>query len=217
LQGQNERLAIYTSPNFGSDDENTYRRVCDFISSRSSPTESLQQHIHCIWYCVASEEERPVSKLEAKFFGGELTLVAPHVPVVLLFTKYDDFVGQVQLDWSHNAQECGLSKVAVTHILNDLSAKRFEKTIKKRWDAVLLDEKGRYKGRHVPRVCVASGSDPDDDDSSFEKLATTTLECLRELKEWHVKLAFAAAQRNSATISTRCRLCPLPSSSISMR
>lgn len=206
LEGKNEHLAIYTSPNFGSDDETIYRRVCDFISSRDDETRPLDQRVHCIWYCVASEEERPVSRLEARFFGSELASVAPHVPVIIAFTKFDDFISKVQLNWSKDAQERGLSKVAVRHILKDLTAKRFEKVIGKRWDEVLLDTKGRSKGRVVPRVCVASGTDPDDDDSSFEALVTTTLESLREWKDWHIKLAFAAAQRNSATISTQCKL-----------
>jgi len=206
LEGQNERLAIYTSPNFGTDDEAVYQRVCDFIAARSSESHPLQEHIHCIWYCVASEEERPVSHFETRFFNGGLATVAPHVPVVLLYTKYDEFVGQVQLDWSHDAQERGLSKVAVTHILRDLATNRFEKTIKKRWDAVLMDDRGRYKIQQVPRVCVASGSDPDVDDESFGALAMATLDSLHTWKDWHVKLAFAAAQRNSATISTRCEL-----------
>lgn len=210
LEGQNKRLAIYTSPNFQSDDEENYRRVCDFISSRDAETELLDKRIHCIWYCVAGEEERPVSRLEARFFGSELALVAPQVPIIIAFTKYDHFVSKVQLDWSKNAQERGLSKVAVTHILNDLTTKRFEKTIAKRWDKVLLDDKGRSKGRKVPRVCVASGDDPGSDDSSFEALATTTLDSLREWKDWHVKLAFAAAQRNSASISTQCEYSDLP-------
>jgi hypothetical protein len=204
LEGQNERLAIYTSPNFGSEDEGAYRRVCDFLASRSSESTDLPERIHCIWYCVASEEERAVSHLETRFFGGGLATVAPHVPMVLLYTKYDDFVSRVQMDWSHDAQQRGLSKVAVSHILKDLSTKRFEKSIKKRWDAVLLDDRGRYMVQPVARVCVASGSDPDGDDSSFEKLATATLDSLREWKDWNVKLAFAAAQRNSATISTQC-------------
>ncbi|KAK3339950.1 hypothetical protein B0T25DRAFT_560968 [Lasiosphaeria hispida] len=204
LEGKNGRLTVYTSPNFGSDDRATYQRVCDFLASRSSDTQQLQERIHCIWYCVASEEERLVSQQETRFFGGGLATVAPQVPVVLVFTKYDEFVGRVQLAWSRDAQERGLSKVALSYILRDLSTKRFYELIGKRWDDVLLDGQGRSRVRHVPRVCVSSGAvDGDDDDSSFEALAKVTLESLREWKERHVKLAFAAAQRSSVTISTR--------------
>ncbi|KAK1751306.1 hypothetical protein QBC47DRAFT_80661 [Echria macrotheca] len=203
LEGQNDRLTIYTSPNFGSDNEDIYRRVCNFISSRDDESRPLRERIHCIWYCVASEEERPISRLEARFFGEDIASVAPHVPVIMVFTKYDEFISKVQLDWSKDAQERGLSKVAVTHILNDLTAKRFSKTIGKRWDELMLDKSGRPKGKRVLRACVAGGTDPDDDESSFEALATTTLESLREWKEGYVRLVFAAAQRNSATISTK--------------
>ncbi|KAK0704593.1 hypothetical protein B0H67DRAFT_649023 [Lasiosphaeris hirsuta] len=204
LEGKNERLTVYTSLNFGSDDGAGYQRVCDFLATRSSDSLPLHERIHCIWYCAASEEERIVSRLETRFFGGGLASVAPQVPVVLVFTKYDEFVGRVQLEWSRGADEHGLSKVALTHILRELSTKRFHELIGKRWDDVLLDGQGRSRVRIVPRVCVASGAvDGSDDDSSFEALAKVTLESLREWKQKHVKLAFAAAQRSSATISTR--------------
>jgi hypothetical protein len=154
---------------------------------------------------VATEETRPISAHEKRFFGGNLASVALHVPALLVFTKYDEFVSQVQLTWSRDAEERGLSKLAVKHILKDLASKQFDQGIGKRWDEVLLDSKGRSRVGPIARVCVAGYATVEDDDSSFEDLATATLKSLGEWKEWHVKLAFAAAQRNSAAISTRCR------------
>ncbi|KAK0703879.1 hypothetical protein B0T26DRAFT_733121 [Lasiosphaeria miniovina] len=195
LQGQNERLAIYTSPNFGTDDEGVYSRVCDFLADNSAPP----SRVHCIWYCVASEEDRPVHALEERFFTRDLASLAAHTPLVLVFTKYDEFVSQVQLDWSRQADHRGLSKVAVSHILRDLTAKRFAKQIGKRWD----DVESRSLIKKIPRVCVASRSEVEDDglgSTSFYALATATLDNLRERS---VKTAFAAAQRNSASVATR--------------
>lgn len=57
--------------------------------------------------------------------------------MLLLFTKYDEFVSQVQMDWIKSAQEKGMSKVAVAHILRDLVHKRFEDTIGKKWGQLL--------------------------------------------------------------------------------
>ncbi|GAB1320905.1 hypothetical protein MFIFM68171_11115 [Madurella fahalii] len=190
LQGQNERLAIHTSPNFWADDERVYDRVHGFLVSRSTPSTKQEDRIHCIWYCVASEEQRPVGEVEKRFFNG-LGSFAPHVPLVLVFTKYDEFVSKVKLDWSRDAQEQGLSKVAVSHILRDLSSKKFEKQIGKKWDDVLNET--------IQRVCVSSG-DSEDDTRSFEELAGVTLAGLQHSS---VKFAFAAAQRNSAAISTQ--------------
>ncbi|KAK3301687.1 uncharacterized protein B0T15DRAFT_405023 [Chaetomium strumarium] len=191
LHGQNARLAIHACLNFGTADKANYDRVHAFLASRSAPTIKPEDRIHCVWYYVASEENRSVGELETRFFTGDLHAAAPYMPVVLVFTKYDEYVSQVKLEWSRNADEHGLSKVAVSHILRDLSSKKFEKEIGKKWDDVL-------NGR-IPRVCVSSGEDEDSARSS-EELAEATLACLRDK---NVKLAFAAAQRNSALISTR--------------
>lgn len=193
LAGQNERLAIHTSPNFSAGDEDIYHTVCDFLTKRSA-SPNLADHVHAIWYCVASQETREISALERKFFASDWIAVAHvhHVPIVLAFTKYDEFVSQVQMDWMRrSAGDSGLSKVAVGHILRDLSGKKFEKTIGDKWDDLL--------NRAIQRVCVSSG-DSDDDVRSFEALAEKTLASLRD---HDVKLAFAAAQRNSALISTQ--------------
>ncbi|KAK4187141.1 hypothetical protein QBC35DRAFT_464069 [Podospora australis] len=192
LEGQNERLAIHASPNFSSGDENIYHTVCDFLTERSS-SPNLADHVHVIWYCVASQQTREISSLEKKFFRGDWITVAHahHIPIILTFTKYDEFVSQVMMDWLRNSSgDSGLSKVAVGHILRDLSTKKFEKTIGSKWDS-LLD-------KVIQRVCVSSG-DSDDDLRSFEALAEKTLASLRDHE---VKVAFAAAQRNSAYIST---------------
>ena len=118
---------------------------------------------------------------------------APGVPLVIVFTKYDEFVSQVKLDWSQNPEERGLSKVAVSHILRDLSSEKFDQHIGRKWDGVLDGA--------IPRVRVSSGDDENDARSAGE-LAETTLASLRERS---VRYAFVAAQRNSAWISTRCK------------
>lgn len=220
LCGQNDRLTIFTSHNFSTGDEGIYARVLNFInqgggssdpshlqplSPRSLPPgPDLYNSVHCIWYCVACEEDRQVHPLEKRFFNQVAAgLIAPHIPVVLLFTKYDLFVNQVELDWSRDAQERGLSKVAVTHILRDLTQKRFDKTIGRRWKEEALS------GGSIPHVCVGSGQDVGDDDADvgdgdagFERVAVTTLENLRDR---NVKFAFATAQRNSAHIASMCK------------
>ena len=133
-----------------------------------------------------------MTELEKRFFSTGLHAAAPGVPLVLVFTKYEEFVSQVRLDWSRDTQERALSTVAVTHILRDLSSKKFERLVGKKWQEVL--------GGTTPRVCVSSGEN-EDDARSFEELTVRTLASLRDRS---VKFAFAAAQRNSALISTQC-------------
>ncbi|KAK4167731.1 hypothetical protein QBC43DRAFT_311341 [Cladorrhinum sp. PSN259] len=190
LLGQNSRLAIHASPNFFSGDEKVYESVLDFLKSRAAAPK-VQDHIHCIWYCVASEESRGVGELERRFFLNGLAQISPHVPVVLVFTKYEEFRAKVRLEWSKGADERGLSKIAVGHILRDLSGKRFEQDIAVKWDGLLSAQ--------IPRVCVSS-DDEDDENRSFEQLTLSTLATLRDK---NVRYAFAAAQRHSASISTQ--------------
>ncbi|KAK3994193.1 hypothetical protein QBC44DRAFT_322808 [Cladorrhinum sp. PSN332] len=190
LLGQNARLAVHASPNFLSGDEKVYEQVLDFLKIRSAAPKP-EDHIHCIWYCVASEESRGVGELERRFFLNGLAQISPHVPMVLVFTKYEEFMAKVALEWSKGANERGLSKVAVGHILRDLSGKRFEQSIATKWDGLL--------SAHIPRVCVSS-DDENDDNRSFEQLTLSTLATLRDK---NVRYAFAAAQRHSASISTQ--------------
>ncbi|KAK4662249.1 uncharacterized protein QC763_701300 [Podospora pseudopauciseta] len=192
LQGQNDRLAVHASPNFLNGDQKNYNRVLEFLSRRSASAD-YTEHVHMIWYCVStSEEDRGISDLEKHFFTQDITSV--HVPVVLVYTKYDEFVSRVMLEWMKGAgsTERGVSKVAVGHILKDISSKKFEEDIGRHWNMILPFS--------IPRVCVSSG-DEDDDIRSFQQLANSTLVSLKG--EADVKLAFATAQRSSPVISTQ--------------
>ncbi|KAK4650937.1 hypothetical protein QC762_701300 [Podospora pseudocomata] len=192
LQGQNDRLAVHASPNFLNGDQRNYNRVLEFLSRRSASAD-YTEHVHMIWYCVStSEEDRCISDLEKHFFTQDITSV--HVPVVLVYTKYDEFVSRVMLEWMKGAgsTERGVSKVAVGHILKDISSKKFEEDIGRHWNMILPFS--------IPRVCVSSG-DEDDDIRSFQQLANSTLASLKG--EADVKLAFATAQRSSPVISTQ--------------
>lgn len=195
LDGQNSRLIIHTSPNFGSGDEQAYTRVCDFLKARQSPS---ADRIHCIWYCVACDEDRGVHGLEADFLA-HLRSAADTPPAVLVFTKYEELVGRARLEWSRDERRSGAaSSVAVSHLIGDLASRRFEERIGGRWDGIV-------GGGRVARVCVASDDGGDGGvgggRSGFDTLTATTVAAL---KNWNAKLAFAAAQRNSPSISTQC-------------
>ncbi|KAK0663913.1 hypothetical protein QBC41DRAFT_328966 [Cercophora samala] len=192
LEGQNDRLAVHASPNFLNGDQQNYNRVLEFLAKRSASADHTE-HVHMIWYCVStSEQDRGISDLEKHFFTQDVASV--HVPIVLVYTKYDEFVSQVMLEWMKGAgsTERGVTKVAVGHILKDISSKKFEDEIGRHWNMILPFS--------IPRVCVSSG-DEDDDIRSFQQLANSTLASLKG--EADVKLAFATAQRSSPVISTQ--------------
>ncbi|KAK4043854.1 hypothetical protein C8A01DRAFT_31954 [Parachaetomium inaequale] len=116
LHGQNSRLAIHTCLNFGNSDDANYDRVRDFLISRVAfPTKQED----CASFPPVCNRLHPA---------------APGVPLVFVFTKYDEFVSQVKLDWSRDAEERRLSKVAVSPIRRDLSSKKFNKHIGRKWD-----------------------------------------------------------------------------------
>ncbi|KAM7218336.1 hypothetical protein V8F06_006259 [Rhypophila decipiens] len=201
LHNQNEHLEVLTSLNFGTGDQQSYDSVVSFLESSSIQNNEP----HCIWYCVSAQESRTVHPLELQFFKT-LSTLAPHIPVVLVFTKYDEFVSQVRLDWSKDAEERGLSKVAVTHILRDLAIKRFEHSIGERWDEALqlgVHKSSSWQEHNVRRVCVAGSEGLGDDDTEPESFLQLVGITLSGLKERSVKLAFAVAQRNSAFIDTQ--------------
>ncbi|OIW22515.1 hypothetical protein CONLIGDRAFT_587335 [Coniochaeta ligniaria NRRL 30616] len=190
LGNANPRLSLHTSANFGSGDKEAYKAAVDFLEARQQSS-NVADRVHCIWYCVSCDDDRTIHGLEAEFFR-QLPSVAPATPAILVFTKYEELIASVRQEWYRDEQKRGVSKVAASHILRDLTAHEFQKRIGRRWDAILGDE-------HVPKLCVAT-----DDDSSghagMERLAAGTL---AELKGKNERLVFAAAQRSSPAISTK--------------
>ncbi|KAH9004533.1 hypothetical protein EDB86DRAFT_3037886 [Lactarius hatsudake] len=55
----------------------------------------LRDRLHAIWYCVPMDNQRP--QLDLRFFNG----ICPdeNVPVIAVFTKYDQFRRNVEIDW----------------------------------------------------------------------------------------------------------------------
>ncbi|KAH9020944.1 hypothetical protein EDB85DRAFT_2152713 [Lactarius pseudohatsudake] len=55
----------------------------------------LKDKLHAIWYCVPMDNHRP--ELDLRFLNN----ICPdqNVPVVVIFTKYDQFRRNVQIDW----------------------------------------------------------------------------------------------------------------------
>jgi len=192
LGNENPRLSLHTSANFGTGDKEAYKAVADFLEARQHSS-NVADRIHCIWYCVSCDDDRTIHGLEAEFFR-QLPTLAPATPAILVFTKYEELIANVRQEWYRDEQRRGISKVAASHILRDLTNHEFKKRIGRRWDAILGDAK-------IPKLCVAT-DDEWNPHAGMERLAVGTLS---ELKGKGERLSYAAAQRGSPAISTQGR------------
>ncbi|KAI9429329.1 hypothetical protein H4582DRAFT_2151569 [Lactarius indigo] len=80
----------------GSNEELTI--VQEFIRQRSGQSR-LQDRLHAIWFCVPMDNQRP--ELDLKYFKD----ICPdrNVPVIAVFTKYDQFLRNVKM----HLEDCG--------------------------------------------------------------------------------------------------------------
>ncbi|KAF8266550.1 hypothetical protein EI94DRAFT_180650 [Lactarius quietus] len=67
----------------------------DFIR-RKCGEKRLRDKLHAIWYCVPMDNHRPA--LDLKFY--DKICPDPNVPVIAVFTKYDQFLRNVKMDVS---------------------------------------------------------------------------------------------------------------------
>ncbi|KAF8261834.1 hypothetical protein EI94DRAFT_1809680 [Lactarius quietus] len=75
----------------GSEDE--VEILKDFIR-RKCAEQKLRDKLHAIWYCVPMDNHRP--GLDIKFY--DKICPDPNVPVIVVFTKYDQFLFNVEMD-----------------------------------------------------------------------------------------------------------------------
>ncbi|KDQ64038.1 hypothetical protein JAAARDRAFT_117913 [Jaapia argillacea MUCL 33604] len=89
----NSRYVFHDSRGFECGSIEEFKIVQDFIEQRGKATKSSKQ-LHAIWYCLpADNASRLLTGAEARFFQ-ECDPGA--VPVIAIYTKFDDFVLQTQ-------------------------------------------------------------------------------------------------------------------------
>ncbi|KAJ7708275.1 hypothetical protein B0H17DRAFT_917384, partial [Mycena rosella] len=86
-------FVFHDSCGFESGSIDELQRVQAFVRDRSQQN-FLQQRLHAIWYCIPMDNHRPGLDI-APFYN-----ICPdkNVPVILLFTKYEAFRRNVQID-----------------------------------------------------------------------------------------------------------------------
>ncbi|KAH9032012.1 hypothetical protein EDB85DRAFT_1957234 [Lactarius pseudohatsudake] len=70
------------------------RTVQEFIRQRSGKVQ-LQDILHAIWYCIPMDNQRP--ELDLKVCEDLCFNESASVPVIVIFTKYDQFLRNVQI------------------------------------------------------------------------------------------------------------------------
>ncbi|KAF8325361.1 hypothetical protein F5887DRAFT_1202439, partial [Amanita rubescens] len=134
----NPQFIFHDSPGFEAGGEQELQDVLSFIQEKAKATE-VKDQIHAIWcvilplcgsatdnvfrFCFAPDVSRPLLELEQRFFNeqycgnGKIT-----VPVVAIFTKFDDLITQV---YDRNEEDEKNREIACATL-----EKKFEKPLK---------------------------------------------------------------------------------------
>ncbi|PPQ81509.1 hypothetical protein CVT26_010896 [Gymnopilus dilepis] len=98
----NPEFIFHDSPGFEKGGAGELEKVRAFIADRAKARDVMDQ-IHAIWFCFYPDVSRPLLQLEQDFFNEQR---AGNVPVVAIFTKFDDLVSQVwDRDKDYDANE----------------------------------------------------------------------------------------------------------------
>ncbi|KAG6886692.1 hypothetical protein C0995_005811 [Termitomyces sp. Mi166 len=113
----NPEFIFHDSPGFEAGDKKQLEEVQAFIKKHAMATDPNHQ-LHAIWFCFIPDMSRFLLDLEKNFFNEER---AGNVPVIAIFTKFDDLINQVydsDLDEDENRK-------AAQDKLNELKAPLF--------------------------------------------------------------------------------------------
>ncbi|KAJ7061187.1 hypothetical protein C8F01DRAFT_1139147 [Mycena amicta] len=139
-----------TGPNLGL--------VKTFLHTRAAATK-MSDRVHAIWYCVRTDTNMYLSPGDKHFFNEN---VADHVPVIVVFTKYD---GLVTMAFGELRRTLGRV---------ESKEKRFDKA-RERLDARYIEP---LKAMRYPPLGFVQMDDLTSETTSVEELIQTTLKLL---------------------------------------
>ncbi|TFK59573.1 hypothetical protein BDN72DRAFT_780534 [Pluteus cervinus] len=87
----NPGFLFHDSAGFEAGGEKELKDVQAFIAERAKANE-VEDQLHAIWFCFEPNTSRPLLELEHQFFNEERP---QNVPLVAIFTKFDDLITQV--------------------------------------------------------------------------------------------------------------------------
>ncbi|PPQ90844.1 hypothetical protein CVT25_007379 [Psilocybe cyanescens] len=102
---------FHDSPGFESGSKNELEIVQNFVRQKSGE-KRLRFRLHAIWYCIPMDNQRP--ELDLKFFKN----ICPdkNVPVIGVFTKYDQFVRNIKMELEDDGDPTRLGHLKVAEI-----------------------------------------------------------------------------------------------------
>ncbi|KAG6871990.1 hypothetical protein C0995_014089 [Termitomyces sp. Mi166 len=139
----NPQFIFHDSPGFETGDESQLKKVQNFIKERAKVTD-VQEQLHAIWFCFTPNKTRFLLELEEKFFNEDSW---SNVPVIAIFTKFDDFIAQVfdpNLDYETNRKNAQTK-------LEELQVPLFKYKYPPR-AGVCLEDMHTDKGNHQQQV-----------------------------------------------------------------
>ncbi|KAF7333945.1 GTP-binding protein [Mycena sanguinolenta] len=104
----NRQFIFHDSRGFESGSASEIQKVKDFIAARSA-TSQLSDQLHAIWYCMPTDNSRPLLAADEQFFNisgagkgtsnlfsttGNYSNHSVTVPVIAIFTKFDGLIDQ---------------------------------------------------------------------------------------------------------------------------
>ncbi|KIM38992.1 hypothetical protein M413DRAFT_447350 [Hebeloma cylindrosporum] len=167
----NPEFIFHDSPGFEAGGEEELQNVLSFIQKKGKARE-VKDQIHAIWFCFAPDVSRPLVELEQRFFNEQR---GGNVPVVGIFTKFDDFITQV---YDENKDEEKNREVACA-ILKE----RFEKPLM------------GYK--FPPRAYVRFESIDEDEGNHQEQVGELMKQTAASINNLALKMLFITVQQNN--------------------
>ncbi|KAF5365202.1 hypothetical protein D9758_005468 [Tetrapyrgos nigripes] len=86
----NPQFIFHDSPGFEKGGVKELEDVQQFIKNCAEAT-NVEDQLHAVWFCLVTDAARPLLELEERFFKEKRF---GNVPVIAIFTKFDDLVTQ---------------------------------------------------------------------------------------------------------------------------
>ncbi|KAF1836112.1 hypothetical protein BDW02DRAFT_596646 [Decorospora gaudefroyi] len=203
--GQNERIIIHDSRGFESGEQDTFDEVVNFLSEKRLQPK-LADQIHCIWYCISCESDARVLQASEEKFFRDLDNLVGCIPVVVVFTKYDELVSREYSKWyQKNRKKMQRNQISEAEMYNTIrvaSENAFANTYEEEWARAI-------NGIRIASQRVANPQDMGEDNDisqicegyiGVEKLTKLTLQ---SLQNHDIKNLWVTAQNNSAELNSQ--------------
>ncbi|TFK69256.1 hypothetical protein BDN72DRAFT_840754 [Pluteus cervinus] len=171
----NPGFLFHDSAGFEAGGEKELKDVQAFIAERAKANE-VKDQLHAIWFCFEPNTSRPLLELEDRFFNEEQP---QNVPLVAIFTKFDDLITQVY-DFDKSEDE---NRQIAEHELET----KFKKPL--------------YGYRFPPRAHVCTEELNDDDGSHQDQVKELMMKTADSLDDLALKLLFVSVQQNNLELS----------------